>query len=222
MSDLRQASREFLLEFIELYRNSTCLWQTKSKDYSDRNKKDLAYAELVKKYQEIDPKADRSTVVKKINSFRTVYKREQNKINNSLKSGAGSDEVYKPNLWYFEHLHFLNDVEPADAAVEEETTLTEDTSEQPDMSPMNVPQTSRAPFSRPTKRKLNPFEKASLETMQKVGEKISFYKADDCFDRFGKHVADRLRDAKPHQQKIAQKLISDVLFEADMESLTRF
>lgn len=113
MSDLRQASREFLVEFIELYKNSPCLWQIKSRDYSDRNKKDLAYAELVKKYREIDRNADRSTVVKKINSFRTVYKKELNKMNNSLKSGAGADDVYKPSLWYFEHLHFLNDAEPA-------------------------------------------------------------------------------------------------------------
>lgn len=35
-------------------------------------------------------------------------------------------------------------------------------------------------------------------------------------------MADRLRDDKPHELKIAQKLISDVLFEADMESSNRF
>lgn len=36
MSDLRQASREFLIEFIELHRNLTCLWQIKIKDYSNK------------------------------------------------------------------------------------------------------------------------------------------------------------------------------------------
>lgn len=87
---------------------------------------------------------------------------------------------------------------------------------------MNILQPPSTSFPRPTKRKLNTFEQLSLETMQKVGKKIDSYKEDDSFDRFGKHVADRLRDVKPHQVKIAQKLISDVLFEADMESLNRY
>ena len=42
----KQTPREFLTEFIELYRSFTCLWLVKSKEYSDRNKKDLAYTEL--------------------------------------------------------------------------------------------------------------------------------------------------------------------------------
>lgn len=52
-------------------------------------------------------------------------------------------------------------------AVEEETTLTEDNSEQPDTTLMNIPQTPSALVSRPTKNKLNPFEQASLKTMQR-------------------------------------------------------
>ena len=62
----RQTPREFLSEFIEMYRSFRCLWLVKSKEYFDRNKKDLAYIELVKKYQEFDPSADRNTVVKKL------------------------------------------------------------------------------------------------------------------------------------------------------------
>jgi len=50
-----QTPRELLREFIELYQSFPCLWQVKSKEYSDRNKKDLAYVEKVKKYKEIDP-----------------------------------------------------------------------------------------------------------------------------------------------------------------------
>ncbi|KAK8393608.1 hypothetical protein O3P69_006728 [Scylla paramamosain] len=30
---------------------------------------------------------------------------------NSVKSGAGSDDVYKPSLWYFDELAFLRDQE---------------------------------------------------------------------------------------------------------------
>ncbi|XP_037917861.1 uncharacterized protein LOC119655801 [Hermetia illucens] len=105
----KQTPRELLIEFIELYRSFTCLWLVKSKEYSDRNKKDLAYIELVKKFKEFDPSADRNTVVKKINALRTVYKKELSKVKSSEKSGAGADDIYKPSLWYFDLLHFLND-----------------------------------------------------------------------------------------------------------------
>ncbi|CAG5016817.1 unnamed protein product [Parnassius apollo] len=37
--DERVGHRELLQDFIESYRNETCLWKTTSKDYHDRNKK---------------------------------------------------------------------------------------------------------------------------------------------------------------------------------------
>lgn len=82
--------------------------------------------------------------------------------------------------------------------------------------------TSGTSLARPSKRKLNVMEQVTLETMKVVGEIIESVKGDDPFDIFGKHVADRLRAVKQNQVKFAQKLISDVLFEADMESLNRF
>lgn len=112
----KQTPHEFLSEFIELYRSFPCLWKIKSHEYSDRNKKDLAYAELVKKYKEFDPLAERNTVVKKINALRTVYNKEKAKVTTSMKSGAGSEEVYKPSLWYYDLLHFLYDQDSARSA----------------------------------------------------------------------------------------------------------
>ena len=48
-------------------------------------------------------------VIRKINSLRTVYRKEQQKVNKSNRSGAGADEIYKPTLWYYDLLHFLNE-----------------------------------------------------------------------------------------------------------------
>ncbi|CAH1985755.1 unnamed protein product [Acanthoscelides obtectus] len=70
-----------------------------------------AYHRLVQKYKNIDPNANRDIVVKKINNLRTAYKKELNKIKKSHKSGAGTDEIYTPHLWYFELLSFLYDQE---------------------------------------------------------------------------------------------------------------
>lgn len=111
MADLRQCSREFLTDFIALYESFPCIWRVKSKEYSDRDKKAEAYEMLANKFREIDVTANRETVVKKINSLRSVYRKELAKINKSIRSGAGEDEIYKPSLWYFDLLHFLNDQE---------------------------------------------------------------------------------------------------------------
>jgi hypothetical protein len=83
----------------------------KSKDYSDRNKKGQAYEALTEKYKEVDASANKEKVTKKINSLRTVYKKDLAKINKSIRSGAGENDIYKPTLWYFDILDFLNDQE---------------------------------------------------------------------------------------------------------------
>lgn len=61
--------------------------------------------------KEIEPKADRAMVRTKINAFRTSYRRELKKVKSSIRSGAGTDDIYKPNLWYYNELDFLRDQE---------------------------------------------------------------------------------------------------------------
>uniref|UniRef100_A0A182X0A5 MADF domain-containing protein n=1 Tax=Anopheles quadriannulatus TaxID=34691 RepID=A0A182X0A5_ANOQN len=46
-------------------------------------------------------------------------------------------------------------------------------------------------------------------------------KREDAFDIFGKHVAYKLRSLNKQQSILAQKLINDVLFEGEMETLNR-
>lgn len=43
--------------------------------------------------------------------MRGSFRKEMKKIKDSQRSGAGEDEVYKPHLWYYEHLLFLLDQE---------------------------------------------------------------------------------------------------------------
>lgn len=102
--------KQFLCEFIELYKSFPCLWKVKSKEYSDRNAKSRAYETLVEKMKELDQDADRNSVVKKINCLRTVYRKELRKVIDSERCGAG-ESVYVPHLWYFDLLSFLHDQE---------------------------------------------------------------------------------------------------------------
>ncbi|XP_073416249.1 uncharacterized protein [Dendrobates tinctorius] len=114
LSLLQMADKhEFLRDFIEIYRTMPCLWRIKSADYSNRLKKKEAYqklVELTKQHYPSEP-ADEASVKKRIQAIRTVYRKEVNKVENSTKSGAGSEDVYVPKLWYFELLSFTRDQE---------------------------------------------------------------------------------------------------------------
>lgn len=48
-------------------------------------------------------------VSKKIHSLRSQYSKEKAKVRAASKSGAGTEDVYKPSLWFFEKLNFLDD-----------------------------------------------------------------------------------------------------------------
>lgn len=71
----------------------------------------LAYDALQEKYEDIDASATQETVKKKINSLHSIYGKEFLKIEESVRSGAGTDELYTPFLRYYYLLSFLNDQE---------------------------------------------------------------------------------------------------------------
>lgn len=61
-----------------------CLWRVKSKEYLDKVKSEAPYHVLLKIYRLIDVNANKDAVVKKINAFRTNYRREKKKSVESL------------------------------------------------------------------------------------------------------------------------------------------
>lgn len=67
MSDLLLILRDFLSDFIHLYREHVCLWKVKSLDSSKKQKKNAVYEILIEKLQ---------AVIKK-NSLRTCFRVEK-------------------------------------------------------------------------------------------------------------------------------------------------
>lgn len=106
-----ESDRQFWEEFLNMYQLHTCLWNTKAKEYSDRNLRNEAYGELVNKCKEKFPNANKDFVVKKIHTMRCSFRRELKKVINSLKSGSATEEVYVPSLWYYDLLSFIADSE---------------------------------------------------------------------------------------------------------------
>lgn len=131
MGDSRYWSKEVITNFIELYKSYPCLWKIKSRDYTNRNLKNAAYNKLVEFCKSINPEANRDYVAKKIQSFRGSFRKEMKKLEDSKRSGAGTDEIFTPTLWYFDLLLFTMDQElptPSVSNIESEDDPEEGTS----------------------------------------------------------------------------------------------
>lgn len=103
-------SRISTLKFIKKYRSLDSIWNVKSKEYHNRDKKDIAYTDLLDVVKKFDPQATKDTVVKKINNLRSAFRKELKKVNFAQRSGWGT---YVPRLWYYSDLLFLVDQEEA-------------------------------------------------------------------------------------------------------------
>nr|CAH7755426.1 unnamed protein product [Callosobruchus chinensis] len=227
MADLRLVSREFLADFIDLYRQNECLWKIKSKDYSDKQKKSAAYDILIGKLKEVEPEANKNMVLKKINSLRTCFRKELKKYNASLKSETGTGEVHKPNLWYFDLLLFLNDQETPrqgrDTMNENEDLDSEDTQDDNTVitSDIITPKTSRpasAPLPTVSKKKK---QDRSDEVLEVIAESLQSKAAVvGRYDAYGKHIGQELEELPPQMAIHCKRLINEVIYQAQAGALT--
>jgi len=92
-------SKELLIDFINCYKQNNCLWQLKSKDYTNRNLKNRAYARLVELVQPHFPSANTDFVKSKIQNLRNAFRKEMKKVEASKRSSRSTDEIYEPTLW---------------------------------------------------------------------------------------------------------------------------
>ncbi|PIO31650.1 hypothetical protein AB205_0174800, partial [Aquarana catesbeiana] len=210
-------SPHFLPQFIEMYRDLTCLWKVHSKDYSDRQKRKEAYTKLVELCTVVYAKADISYVTKKIANLRTIFKKELNKMNESKRSGA--DEVYVPRLWYFESLRFLTDQEEARPSVssldsnsgnisrDEEDGTFEEMADSQDLLGSITQTVTSPPISMTKKRKTrqdatgNFLLQASTALNQKRDE----------YDDLGAFAAKKMRRMSEDQKQLLEPLLIQLL-----------
>ncbi|XP_013113616.2 uncharacterized protein LOC106091601 [Stomoxys calcitrans] len=132
-------NKKFWTEFFCLYESQPSLWDVNSPLYKNRQIKCSSYDIMVKKLKEIEPDADREDVLRKINIFRTNYRRECSRITSSLLEGR----PYKSTLWYFDLLSFL---QTAETRKERKRKLMEDDGEKSIMRkrryPLNILKTT--------------------------------------------------------------------------------
>lgn len=103
--------KQILRDFIAEYKQLPELWDVRSKEYTKRDKKNAAYERLLTIYKGLKSDATVDEVKKKINTLRSNFRKELKKINDSKRSGAGTDDIYAPSSWVFEELIFLTNLE---------------------------------------------------------------------------------------------------------------
>lgn len=121
-------SKEQTLKFIEDYRQLECLWNTRLKDYSNKNVRNDALLELDRKYGLGGVKG----VKNKIKSLRSYFAKEHDKTQKK-PSGSGAGEVYCSTWFAYKHLLFLKDTSnPNETQDTSQHSETQDTSQHSD------------------------------------------------------------------------------------------
>lgn len=69
-------------------------------------KEGFGYARATRIHEKTIPEATLGFIKKRIDNIRSCFRRELAKVQASKTSGAGTENVYTPKLWYFELLEF--------------------------------------------------------------------------------------------------------------------
>lgn len=97
-------SNEKVLTLIELYRSRPILWDCKLRGYKDRKKRHDAFIEIAVSFG-----IEKDEIERKLKNLLCHLSREMKKEKDSVKSGGGTEEVYKSKWFAYESLLFLKD-----------------------------------------------------------------------------------------------------------------
>ncbi|KAJ8926245.1 hypothetical protein NQ314_021409 [Rhamnusium bicolor] len=106
-SDVREKCKdpEFIRKLIDIYQRHPALWKVKAKCNATRDLRKKGYDELLKHFK--TGNATQETVRNKINNLRSAFRKEFKKSKKvPKKTGSSTDDVYVPNLWYYDLLLF--------------------------------------------------------------------------------------------------------------------
>ncbi|KAK7012739.1 Small ubiquitin-related modifier 2 [Halocaridina rubra] len=213
MSD--QHGKILLQEFISAFQGLPELWDVRSENYMKKSKKLLAYEKLLEVYKSLKADATVEDAKKKINTLRSNFRKELKKIHDSKASGAGTDDIYQPSSWVFYELLFLKDLEkPVQTRNSIETTvelLDDNLSDDGQISGANID-------DMPQRKK----RKIKYKSDDLLNLACNYLQKDDSSEVNTAQVwGSKLRNLPQDQKLLAEKYINDILFEAEMGTLTR-
>lgn len=192
-----------LIEFLE---SKPCLWDVYQPEYSKRDIKEIAYSEMASNFD-----TDIASIKQKLNNLRTRFGKELSKERNT-KSGQATEELYNSNWPFFDQLAFLT---PVIGASKSRDTLKR-------MS-VNNDDDNEDEVTSSKQRKPTVAEK-KLDLLQKCTDAITANQATrpnnvapvPKLSAFAVYIDEKLSGLNKYQRRIAEKRISDVLFDMEM------
>ncbi|XP_063783725.1 uncharacterized protein LOC134932834 [Pseudophryne corroboree] len=170
-------------------------------------------------------------VRKKIANLRTVFVKENRKVEESKRSGAGADKMHVPQLWYFKDLNFLLEKRSAKESMvvmadfgegSLDVELAEGTSEE-DLShtPTLINTSPDEPTSpqQPTGKRKPRKPKFVEDPLLSEARSQLLHKPDEFID-FASYVSKTMRKVSAQQQVEGQRLVSQVLYQTLSGQLT--
>lgn len=100
-------SRALMKKLILMYKELPCLWDRNSKSFTNKQQRHAALNMLTELVQKYDPNATRVHVLRKLESMRACVRREYKKVQESRLIANSEDEIYTPNLWYYDLFPFI-------------------------------------------------------------------------------------------------------------------
>lgn len=104
-------SEEKSCKFVNIYEKYECLWNTKLKEYRNRDTRGAAIRKIIEDMQELDIRMTEDDVRNRIKAIRTTYMADLRRVEKAAKSGASVDDLYQPTCsWFKDADRFLRHV----------------------------------------------------------------------------------------------------------------
>ena len=207
---------------IDELEKRSCLWDVFDKDYHNREKREVAYTEL-----EDILKHTKKDIKTKIAGLRTQLRREIAKTN-SWKSGQATSEKYKSTRVFYDKLQFLRPVTQAAKSKDnlspdqELLNNTQDEFDQESLSSASPTEILEATprISKKARKSMEARKENFLSTCVKVLRETTCPQPVPIKEQcsFSKYVSEKLETFDRRSRMIAEKRISDILFEIEMNS----
>ena len=190
---------------IDMLEASPCLWDIYHTDYSKRDLKEIAYTEIATSLD-----TNITSIKAKINRLRTQFGREMVK-ENSTKSGQSTDELYASKWIHYGKLNFLI---PVFGASKSRNTLKRMNLQEDESAEKEVTPSKRKTI---TEKKLDLLSKCTEAITANAKPKVN-ESSNPKISAFALYVDEKLTELNKHTRRIAEKRISDVLFDMEMST----
>ena len=212
----RRWSNEDTSLLIDMLEERPCLWDTGSKDYQSRDKR----AKAIEDMQDVIGLSP-NEIKLKITSLRGQLGRELAKVSKA-KSGQSVDDCYKSTWIFWERLQFLRPVMQPGKSRDSMQSSSENSPEPPLEITVDLEESSST--STPSSQKSS---KSSVEAKKHellatcinvLKEPVSKPKGKE--DHFALYVAQKLDGFDSRKRAVAEKRITDITFDLEINGLS--